>query len=204
MHITSIKGVTILAATKGRTIKEIFQAVAAGISVIGENQAQELLKKLPNLPKKIRIDFIGHLQTNKVKKIIKICHLIHSVDTLKLAEMINEEAKKIDKIQKILLEINIANEQTKFGFKEDELIKVFPQLLQMKNLNPLGLMTMVPYYKDKELTRPVYKKLSQIKNYLEKRFKISLPELSMGMSNDYQVAIEEGATIIRLGRIIFD
>ena len=74
----------------------------------------------------------------------------------------------------------------------------------MKNLNPLGLMTMVPYYKDKELTRPVYKKLSQIKNYLEKRFKISLPELSMGMSNDYQVAIEEGATIIRLGRIIFD
>lgn len=204
MHIMPIKGVTILAATKGRTIKEIFQAVAAGISVIGENQAQELLKKLPDLPKQIRIDFIGHLQTNKAKKIIKICHLIHSVDSLKLAEIINEEAEKIGKIQKILLEINIVNEQTKFGFKEYELIKVFPRLLQMKNLNILGLMTMAPYNKDKEIARPVYKKLKQLKNSLEKQFKISLPELSMGMSNDYQIAIEEGATIIRLGRCLFE
>jgi len=204
MHLMPIKGVTILAATKGRTIKEISQAVAAGISVIGENRVQELLNKLPNLPKKIRIDFIGHLQTNKAKKIIKICHLIHSVDSLKLAEIINEEAEKIGKIQKILLETNIVNEQTKFGFKENELIKVFPRLLQMKSLNILGLMTMAPYNKDKEMARPVYKKLRQLKNSLEKQFKISLPELSMGMSNDYQVAVEEGATIIRLGRIIFE
>lgn len=199
-----IKKTIILAATKGRTVKEIFQAVAAGISVIGENQVQELLKKFPDLPKQIRIDFIGHLQTNKVKKIIKICHLIHSVDSLKLAEIINEEAEKIGKKQKILLEINTANEQTKFGFEEDKLIKVFPQLLQMKNLNILGLMTMAPYNKDKEMARPVYNKLRQLKNSLEKQFKISLPELSMGMSNDYKIAIEEGSTIIRLGRIIFD
>lgn len=199
-----IKKTIILAATKGRTVKEIFQAVAAGISVIGENQVQELLKKFPDLPKQIRIDFIDHLQTNKVKKIIKICHLIHSVDSLKLAEIINEEAEKIGKKQKILLEINTANEQTKFGFEEDKLIKVFPQLLQMKNLNILGLMTMAPYNKDKEMARPVYNKLRQLKNSLEKQFKISLPELSMGMSNDYKIAIEEGSTIIRLGRIIFD
>jgi pyridoxal phosphate enzyme (YggS family) len=204
MHIIPIKGVTILAATKGRSIKEIFQAVADRISVIGENRVQELLKKLPDLPKKIRIDFIGHLQTNKVKKIIKICHLIHSVDSLKLAEIINKEAEKIGKIQKILLEVNIANKETKFGFKESELINVFPRLLQMKNLNVIGLMTMAPYSKDKEMARPVYKKLRQIKNFLEKQFQISLPELSMGMSNDYKIAIEEGATIIRLGRIIFN
>lgn len=204
MHITPIKGVTILAATKGRTIKEISQAVASGIFVIGENRVQELLKKLPDLPKQIRIDFIGHLQTNKVKDVIKHCFLIHSVDSLKLAEIINEEAERIGKIQKILLETNVVNEQTKFGFKEDELIKVFPQLLQMKNLNILGLMTMAPYNKDKEMARPVYKKLRQLKNSLEKQFKISLPELSMGMSNDYQIAIEEGTTIIRLGRAIFD
>lgn len=196
--------IVLLAATKERTVKEIFQAVAAGISVIGENRVQELLKKLPDIPKQIRIDFIGHLQRNKVKKIIKICHLIHSVDTLKLAKIIHEEAKKIGKIQKILLEINVAQEKSKHGFNPEELMSSVKKILGMKNLQLQGLMTMAPYFEDKEMARPIYKKLSQLKNFLEKQFKISLPELSMGMSNDYQVAIGEGATIIRLGRIIFD
>ncbi|PIP62931.1 YggS family pyridoxal phosphate-dependent enzyme [Candidatus Roizmanbacteria bacterium CG22_combo_CG10-13_8_21_14_all_35_9] len=194
----------ILAATKGRTPEQINKVIKDGIKVIGESRVQELLTKLPDLPKQIRIDFIGHLQTNKVKKIIKICHLIHSVDSLKLAEIINEEARKIDKIQKILLELNIADEQTKFGFKENKLIKVFPRLLQMKNLEISGLMTMAPYFEDKEMVRPIYRQLRQLRDLLEKQFNISLPHLSMGMSNDYQIAIEEGATIIRLGRIIFD
>lgn len=204
MHIEPIKGVTILAATKGRTIKEIFQAVAVGISVIGENRVQELLNKLPDLPKKIRIDFIGHLQTNKVKDVIKHCFLIHSVDSLRLAQAIDKQAKKIEKIQNILLEINISGEKTKYGFKKEETINLFPQLLELKNLKIMGLMTIAPYFKEPEKSRPFFQNLRQLKKELESKFNISLPELSMGMSNDYQVAITEGATIVRLGRVIFE
>lgn len=204
MHIMPINGVTILAATKGRSVKEISQAVAAGISVIGENQAQELLNKLPDLPKKTRIDFIGHLQTNKVKDVIKHCFLIHSVDSLHLAQEIDKQAKKIEKNQNILLEINISGEKTKYGFKKEETINLFPQLLELKNLKIMGLMTIAPYFKEPEKSRPFFQNLRQLKKELESKFNVSLPELSMGMSNDYQIAIEEGATIIRLGRIIFD
>ncbi len=204
MDITPIKGVTILAATKRRTIKEISQAVAAGISVIGENQTQELLNKLPDLPKKIRIDFIGHLQTNKVKDVIKHCFLIHSVDSLRLAQAIDKQAKKIGKIQNILLEINVSGEKTKYGFKKEEIINLFFQLLELKNLKIMGLMIIAPYFKEPEKSRPFFQNLRQLKKQLESKFNVSLPELSMGMSNDYQVAIEEGATIVRLGRIIFD
>lgn len=204
MNIVPIKGVTILAATKGRTIKEIFQAVAAGIFVIGENRVQELLKKLPDLPKKIRIDFIGHLQNNKVKDVVKYCFLIHSVDSLHLAQEIDKQAKKIEKIQNIFLEINVSGEKTKYGFKKEEIMDIFPQLLELKNLKITGLMTIVPYFQEPEKSRPIFQELKQIKNQLESKYQVYLPELSMGMSNDYQVAIEEGATIIRLGRIIFD
>jgi pyridoxal phosphate enzyme (YggS family) len=188
--------VILLAATKGRTIEEISQAVAAGITVIGENRVQELLKKLPHLSKQTRIDFIGHLQTNKVKDVIKICFLIHSVDSFRLAQEINSQAKKIGKVQNILLEVNIANEPTKFGFKKEELVEVLPKLLALPNIKIKGLMTMA--------ASRYFKELKEFKNFLEKQFNISLPELSMGMSNDYKTAIEEEATIIRLGRIIFD
>lgn len=204
MHIMPINGVTILAATKGRSVKEISQAVAAGISVIGENRVQELLKKLPDLPKKIRIDFIGHLQTNKVKDVIKHCFLIHSVDSLRLAQAIDKQTKKIGKIQNILLEINISGEKIKYGFKKEEIINLFPQLLELKNLKIMGLMTIAPYFKEPEKSRSIFQELKQIKNQLESKYQVYLPELSMGMSNDYQVAIEEGATIVRLGKIIFD
>lgn len=204
MHIMPIKGVTILAATKGRSVKEISQAVAAGISVIGENQVQELLNKLPDLPKKIRIDFIGHLQTNKVKDVIKHCFLIHSVDSLRLAQAIDKQTKKIGKIQNILLEINISGEKIKYGFKKEEIINLFPQLLELKNFKIMGLMTIAPYFKESEKSRPFFQNLRQLKKELESKFNVSLPELSMGMSNDYQIAITEGATIVRLGRIIFD
>ncbi len=204
MHITPIKGVTILAASKGRTIKEIFQAVAAGISVIGENRVQELLDKLPDLPKKIRIDFIGHLQNNKVKDVVKYCFLIHSVDSLHLAQEIDKQAKKIEKIQNILLEINVSGEKTKYGFNKVDIFDIFPKIINLKNVAVKGLMTVAPNYDNPESSRPIFQELKQIKNQLENKYKVYLPELSMGMSNDYQVAIEEGATIVRLGRIIFD
>jgi len=204
MYIKPIKGVTILVATKGRTIKEISQAVAAGISVIGENRVQELLNKLPHLPKQIRIDFIGHLQTNKVKDVVKHCFLIHSVDSLYLAQEIDKQAKKIGKIQNILLEINISGEGTKYGFKKEKIINIFPELITLKNIKVMGLMTITPYSKESEKSRPFFQTLRQLKKQIESKFRIILPELSMGMSNDYQIAIVEGATIIRLGRIIFE
>ena len=196
--------VLLLAVTKGRNPEQIKEAVQNGISAIGENRVQELIKKLPQLPKNLRIDFIGHLQTNKVKNIVKHCFLIHSVDSFQLAQEINKQAKKILKVQNILLEVNISQEKTKFGFKKQELINLFPKLLALKNIKITGLMTIAPYFENKEDSRPVFKQLKQLRDLLETNFKIKLPELSMGMSNDYQIAIQEGATIIRLGRIIFE
>lgn len=204
MFLTNIKKTIILAATKGRTPEQINKVIEGGIKVIGENQVQEMKKKLAFLPKDLRIDFIGHLQTNKVKDVVQTCFLIHSVDSLHLAQEIDKQAKKIGKIQNILLEINISGEGTKYGFKKEGIIDIFPQLLELKNLKIMGLMTIVPYFKEPEKSRPFFQNLRQLKKQLESKFNISFPELSMGMSNDYQVAIEEGATIVRLGRIIFD
>ena len=194
----------ILAATKGRTIEQINKAIKGGIKVIGESQAQEMKKKLGLLPKDLRVDFIGHLQTNKVKDVVKHCFLIHSVDSPHLAQEIDKQAKKIEKIQNILLEINVSGEKTKYGFRKEEIMDIFPQLLGLKNLKIIGLMTIVPYFQEPEKSRPFFQGLRQLKKQLESKFNISLPELSMGMSNDYQIAIEEGATIVRLGRIIFE
>lgn len=198
-----INNVLLLAVTKGRTIEQINQALQAGIQAIGENKVQELMTKAEFLPKGLRIDFIGHLQTNKVKDVIRNCFLIHSVDSLHLAREINKQAEKLGKTQNILLEINISGEKTKYGFKKDEVINLFSQLLELKNIKIMGLMTIAPYYDQPEKTRLIFHELKTIKEQLEKRYKVSLPELSMGMSNDYKIAVEEGATIVRLGRIIF-
>ena len=199
-----INGVLLLAVTKGRTIKEINESLQAGIKTIGESKVQELKEKLVFLHKDLRVDFIGHLQTNKIKDVIKTCFLIHSVDSLKLAQKIDKLAKNIRKMQNILLEINISGEETKHGFKKEEIINIFPQLLKLKNLKIIGLMTIAPYSDEPEKSRPVFHELKQIKYFLENKFNVKLPELSMGMSNYYKIAIAEGSTIIRLGRIIFE
>lgn len=198
-----INDVLLLAVTKGRTIEQINQAIQAGIQAIGENKAQELMTKVELLPKGLRIDFIGHLQTNKVKDVIRNCFLIHSVDSFHLAEEIDKQAKRSGKIQNVLLEINISKELTRYGFKKDEVINLFSQLLELKNIKIMGMMTVAPYFDQPEKTRLIFHELKTIKEQLEKRYKVSLPELSMGMSNDYKIAVEEGATIVRLGRIIF-
>lgn len=199
-----INGVLLLAVTKGRTIEEIDESLQAGIQAIGEGKVQELKAKINFLPKNLRIDFIGHLQTNKVKDVVKNCFLIHSVDSLHLAQEIDKQAEKIEKIQNILLEINISGEETKYGFKKEEVINIFPQLSKLENIKIIGLMTIAPYLDDPEKSRPIFYELKQIKFLLENKFCVKLPELSMGMSNDYKIAIAEGSTIIRLGRIIFE
>lgn len=193
-----IGNLLLLAITKGRTIEQINEALQAGVQAIGENKVQELKSKIPLLPNDLRVDFIGHLQTNKVKDVVKHCYLIHSVDSLHLAQEIDKQAEKIGKIQNILLQVNISREDTKYGFSKDEVINLFPQILRLKNIKIKGLMTIASYFDDPEKSRPVFKELKTIKD------KLNLSELSMGMSNDYKVAIDEGATIIRLGRIIFE
>ncbi len=198
-----INNVLLLAITKGRTIEQINEVLQAGVQAIGENKAQELISKVEFLPKGLRIDFIGHLQTNKVKDVVRNCFLIHSVDSLHLAREINNQAKKIGKIQNVLLEINISGEKSKYGFNKKEIINLFSKLLELKNIKIMGLMTIAPYSQEPEKSRPIFQELRLIKNKLEDKYNVSLPELSMGMSNDYKIAIEEEATIVRLGRIIF-
>lgn len=198
------KVILLLGATKDRTINQIKEAFENGMTVIGENKVQEMKSKLASLPNDLRVDFIGHLQTNKVKDIVASCFLIHSVDSLHLAEKINEEALKQNKKQKILLQINVAKEQSKSGFTEKEVIEIFPKILGLKNVVTKGLMTIAPQSGPLEVTRMVFSRLRQLRDRLENIHSCLLPQLSMGMTDDYKIAIEEGATIIRLGRIIFE
>jgi pyridoxal phosphate enzyme (YggS family) len=199
-----INNVLLLAITKGRTIEQINEAISAGIKAIGENKAQELKVKFPFLPKDLRIDFIGHLQTNKVRDVVKHCYLIHSVDSLYLAREVDRQAKNMGKRQNILLQINISGEKSKYGFKKEDVIDQMPQLLKLSNIRIIGLMTIAPHFDNPEKTRPIFQKLKLLKNQLEEENRVGIYELSMGMSNDYKIAIEEGATIVRLGRIIFE
>jgi len=199
-----INNVLLLAITNGRTIEQINEAISAGIKAIGENKAQELKVKFPFLPKDLRIDFIGHLQTNKVRDVVKHCYLIHSVDSLYLAREVDRQAKNMGKRQNILLQINISGEKSKYGFKKEDVIDQMPQLLKLSNIRIIGLMTIAPHFDNPEKTRPIFQKLKLLKNQLEEENRVGIYELSMGMSNDYKIAIEEGATIVRLGRIIFE
>ncbi len=195
--------VLVLGATKTRGIEEIRQAFEAGLTCIGESKVQEMLGKVDEFPSDLRVDFIGHLQRNKVKPAVKHCFLIHSVDSLRLAQEIDKIAGKQGKRQKILFEVNVAGEETKHGFSKEELKKVMGEILDLKGLKVLGLMTMEPYMQDPEKGRWIFKSLKKLRNDLRKKFRIKLPELSMGMSQDFEVAVEEGATVLRIGEGIF-
>jgi pyridoxal phosphate enzyme (YggS family) len=197
----------IIAVSKYVGPKEIIEAYNAGIRNFGENKAQDAEEKRTILPKDVESDivwhFIGHLQTNKVKKIVGSYNLIHSVDSLKLAKIISEEAKKRDLTQNILLQVNISKEESKFGFEKEQFIQNFQEFKDLENLNIVGFMTMAPFTEDKLQVRNVFKELRLIRDQIEDEYKVKLPELSMGMSNDYKMAYEEGSTMLRLGRILF-
>ena len=173
----------------------------------GESRVIEASEKINNLPQEIRknstFHFIGHLQTNKVKKAIEIFDYIHSVDSVKLAEKISEEAGKIGKIQKILIQINNAGEEQKFGLSKDEVFEVFAKIITMKNLEVKGVMNMAPLgAQDEELTR-LFRQVREIRDNLEKKFDCKLNDISMGMSQDYKIAAREGSTMLRIGRKLF-
>ncbi len=198
-------GITLVAVTKTVSPELINEALAAGVTDIGENRVQEAVKKGPALNRNIHWHLIGHLQTNKVKPAIKLFELIHSVDSLKLLEAIDEEAGKAGKIQNILIEVNISGEDTKYGCQPDQVLELIKIASVKQNVQVSGLMTIAPFTADRDQIRGVFRGLRELK---EKVVAAQLPQvemkhLSMGMSNDFEIAIEEGATILRIGTAIF-
>ncbi|OGI23589.1 MAG: YggS family pyridoxal phosphate enzyme [Candidatus Melainabacteria bacterium RIFOXYA12_FULL_32_12] len=200
--------VRIIAVTKYVSVNEILELYKAGIRNIGENKIQDAENKKQILPENIEKDinwhFIGHLQTNKVKKVVGNFEYIHSVDSEKLVKAVSESAKAKNITQNILIQVNIAEEETKYGFDVNAVKEVFPEILKFDAVNVVGLMTMAPYTLDEKLLHTVFRTLRELRDYLEEKYNCKLPELSMGMSNDYQIAAEEGATMIRLGRVLFE
>lgn len=196
--------ITIVAVSKGRSLEQIKQAVEQGITDIAENKVQEALSKYRQVSA-IRWHMVGHLQTNKVKEAIRIFDLIQSVDSLKLAAEINKQAARIDKIQDIFIEVKTSPEATKSGLNPDEAAEVIKKIAELKNINIKGLMTIAPVVDDPEKARPYFRMLRELRDKMVSLSTISyeLPTLSMGMTDDFEVAIEEGSTMVRLGRAIF-
>ncbi|WP_457622151.1 YggS family pyridoxal phosphate-dependent enzyme [Persephonella sp.] len=197
--------IILLAASKTQSAEKIKEAYEAGIRYFGENRVQEGIKKIEQLKeiKDIHWHLIGGLQTNKAKYAVRYFELIHSLDREPLADELDKRAKKLEKIQEVLIEVNIGEEESKYGVKPENIEKLFEYTLKKENLNIQGLMCIPPYFEDKERSRPYFAKLRQIREKLETDFGVKLPHLSMGMSHDFDIAIEEGATIVRIGTAIF-
>lgn len=197
--------ITLIAVSKTKPVEQILEAYEHGQRDFGENRVQELLDKYDKLPGDIRWHLIGHLQTNKVKYIVDKVVLIHSVDSVKLAGQINAEAAKHNKIMDVLLEINVAAEESKFGFSMAETENAIVEISRMPHICVKGFMTVAPFVENSEEVRIYFKELHQF--YVDMKCKsidnISMSVLSMGMTGDYSVAIEEGSTMIRVGTGIF-
>lgn len=199
------KDVLLLAVTKTIDNGRIREAVDAGLTELGENKVQEIMDKYDTLERDVKWHMIGHLQTNKVKYIIDKVTLIHSVDSLKLAQEINKKAAKAGRVMDILVEINVADEESKFGITCDMAEDIIRNLSTMENIRVRGLMTVAPFVDDGEQNRPVFRRLKQLLVDInaKKLDNVNMDILSMGMTGDYEVAVEEGATIVRVGTGIF-
>lgn len=203
--------VTLIAVSKTKPLEMIQEAYTQGCRDFGENKVQELVDKYEKLPKDIRWHMIGHLQRNKVKSIIDKIYMIHSVDSIRLAEEISKEAVKKDVTVNILIEVNVANEETKFGVSsEEETKQLVYNIAKLPNVRVKGLMTVAPFVENAEENRIYFKKLKKLavdimQENIDNRYsdKISMNVLSMGMTGDYPVAISEGATYVRVGTGIF-
>lgn len=197
--------ITLIAVSKTKPVPMLQEIYNLGVRDFGENKVQELTDKEPQLPADLRWHMIGHLQRNKVKQVIDKAVLIHSVDSVRLAKAIEAEAAKKDIIVQILLEVNVAEEDSKFGLKLDEVIPAVEEIATMPHVRIKGLMTIAPFVENPEENRTVFAQLQKLSvDIAEKNIdNVSVDILSMGMTNDYQVAIEEGATMIRVGTGIF-
>ncbi|HCJ57010.1 MAG TPA: YggS family pyridoxal phosphate-dependent enzyme [Clostridiaceae bacterium] len=197
--------ITLIAVTKTIGIMRIKEAIASGINDIGENKVQEIMDKYEDLKELSNFHLIGHLQSNKVKYIIDKVKLIHSVDSLSLMDEINKRAKKAETIANILIQINVAREDTKFGIGIEELDSYIEYASKLDSIRVQGLMTIAPYFEDAEEARSIFRNLKSKYDELSKRDygNIEMKFLSMGMTNDYKIALEEGSNMIRVGTGIF-
>jgi PLP dependent protein len=197
--------VMLVVVTKTIDRDRIREAVVSGASILGENRVQEAKEKIEALGKLASWHLIGHLQTNKAKYAVKLFDLVHSVDNLELAAEIDRQAAKIGKMQDILIEVNIAGEAAKAGVPVKGVPELVAEVSRLKNVSVKGLMTMPPFSENPEDSRPYFQKLRQLMESIAKENipNVSLKELSMGMSGDFEVAVEEGATLVRVGTAIF-
>ncbi len=199
------KDVTLIAVSKTKPLEMLREAYEAGARDFGENKVQELMDKIPEMPSDVRWHMIGHLQRNKVKYIVDKVYLIHSVDSYRLAEEISKEATKKKVEVNILVEVNVALEESKFGTTEEDAILLVEQIAKLPGIRIQGLMTIAPFVENEEENREYFRKLKQLSvDIMRKNIdNVSMNVLSMGMTGDYRVAVEEGATYVRVGTGIF-
>jgi pyridoxal phosphate enzyme (YggS family) len=201
------ENIKLIAVTKTVDVNAIKEAMDAGLRIFGENRVQEAKEKISDLrfeisDSGIEWHLIGHLQKNKAKYAVQLFDLIQTIDSMELADELNKQSEKTGKIQRVLVQVKLSEEETKHGASESELTPLLQKINDLKNLRLEGLMTMPPYFEDAEKARPYFRKLREIRDAAEKQG-FDLPELSMGMSHDFEVAIEEGATMVRIGTALF-
>lgn len=195
--------VVLIAASKGVGVDRLKEGLSAGVRVFGESKVQDALPKLQSLGDKAEWHFIGHLQSNKVKYVVGAFTLIHSVDSIELSEEINRRAEKMGIIQDVLLEVNVSGERRKFGVMPDNVITITKAFSKLRHVSLRGFMTVPPYSDNPEEARPYFRMLREIRDNVRHTGSVNCGELSMGMSNDFEVAIEEGATMVRIGTALF-
>lgn len=195
--------ITLIAVTKTHGPETILQAIDAGQLVLGENRVQEARLKMPLLPSRVQWHLIGHLQSNKIRQALPAFERLHGIDSVDLARDIDRIAGELGLFPKLFLEVNVAGESSKFGFNPETLRANMEELLTLKRVSIDGLMTIPPFDPDPEASRQYFVALRELRDRLAGEFRAPLPELSMGMSGDYPVAIEEGATFVRVGTAIF-
>lgn len=199
------KEVTLIAVSKTKPVSMLKEAYDAGARCFGENKVQEIMDKHPQLPEDIQWHMIGHLQRNKVKYIVDKVSMIHSVDSLRLAQTIEQEAAKHNVYVPVLLEVNVAQEESKFGLKMEEVLPLIETIADFPHIKVQGLMTIAPYVENAEDNRDFFRQLKKLSVDIEAKNinNVSMSVLSMGMTGDYQVAVQEGATMVRVGTGIF-
>lgn len=195
--------VQLIAVSKTHPPAAVVEAARAGLTVFGENKVQEARAKMPECPSNLSWHLIGHLQRNKTAVAVELFDMIHSVDSLRLLETIDRACDEAGRTMKVLLEVNVSGEGTKFGLKPEEVAPVLAVAGSLRRVEIRGLMTMPPFFQDLELVRPHFRRLRELRDQLEKSTSVSLPELSMGMSHDFEIGIEEGAQWIRVGTALF-
>ena len=193
----------LLAVSKTFPVGAVREAAAAGQELFGESRVQEAVEKIPQLPSRLRWHFIGHLQKNKIRKILPLVEALHSVDSVELAADIERIGTELGLRPRVFLQVNIAADASKFGFQPEVLRGEMERILALRRLEVVGLMTIPPLVPEAEMSRRHFAALREFRDALEREFGVGLPELSMGMSGDFEVAAEEGATLVRVGSAIF-